>query len=76
MIGVVVLLAKLGIFLIILPMKIGLGLGKVLLTLIFAIPALVLGVVLFAAVIPVLLVVVPVLCVLVLPFVVFFKLIF
>ena len=74
--GVVVLLAKLGIFLIILPIKIGLGLGKVLLTLIIAIPAIVLGVVLFAAAIPVLLVLIPLFCVLVLPFFLFFKLIF
>lgn len=76
LIGIVVLLAKLGLFLIILPIKIGFGLGKLLLTLLLAIPVLIVGVVLLAAAVPVLLIAVPVICLLALPFILFFKLIF
>lgn len=76
MIGIAVLLFKLLFFFILLPLKIGLGLGKLIFAFLIGIPVLIVGAVLLGVALPVLLVVIPILFVIALPFIIVFKLVF
>ena len=75
-IGFVALLIKAGVFLVLIPVKLGLGLVKLLFALLIGIPVLVVMIALAGAALPILLLVVPILCILALPFVLFFKVLF